>query len=192
MKQLFPALTLLAIVTLAGAEEATSPPLISPGEVPPVVTRDWSQTQLNPDPALQEQYKRTRAFIDGKVSEVDGQISRLKTQGVLDRRSATKIRSALSNARVSMTGMAGGMQQDGQIDGWTARMFAYELGMAADTLAQEAERIDAALSSANGGDDGPRDSQLSEQDQERQLAQTLKETSSLLRKTAQAITSNLK
>ena len=153
---------------------------------------DWAQTQLNPEPALQEQYNRTRAFLDDKVSEVDGQISRLKTEGILDRRSATKIRSALDNARISMTGMAGGMQEKEQVDGWTARMFAYELGMAADTLTQQAEGIEANLDATTGDSDGPQDGLSPEPEQQRQLARTLKETSSLLRETARAIADNLK
>lgn len=187
--------TVILFVALAGAAGADESPAAQPGprgDIPADGPADWAQTKLKPEPALTEQYNRTRAFLDNKLSNVDGQISRLKTDGVLDRRSATKIRSALKNARVSMTGMAGGMQENEEVDGWTARMFAFELGMAADTLTREAERIDANLDRNNVGKAEREAQRASDPDQQRQLAHTLKETSSLLRSTAKAITANLK
>jgi hypothetical protein len=187
--------TVILLVTLAGAAGGDESPVAQPGasaDIPADGSADWAQTKLKPEPALREQYNRTRAFLDDRLSDVDGQISRLKTEGVIDRRSATKIRSALNNARVSMTGMAGGMQENKEVDGWTARMFAFELGMAADTLTREAERIEANLDSNKIGKDEKEEERPSEPDQQRHLAHTLKETGSLLRSTAKAITANLK
>lgn len=186
------ALVIFALTGAAGADESPPAPSGPATGVPSDGSVDWSQTHLSPEPALRQQYNRTRTFLDEKVTEVDGQISKLKTDGVLDRRSATKIRSALSNARVSMTGMAGGMQQREQVDGWTARMFAYELGMAADTLTQQASKIEMNLETAFGSDDGLSDRQSRDLEQQRQLAKTLNDTSVLLRETARAITDNLK
>ena len=197
MKQLTRIKTALVLLALAGGTAAGEAPK-SPAEAgtqsnpPGDSPMDWAQTRLKPEPALQEQYKKTRAFLDEKVTEVDGQISRLKTDGVLDRRSATTIRSALNNARVSMTGMAGGMQEEEPVDGWTARMFAYELGMAADTLTRQAVQIVEDLDATAEGKVEPKARQPQDPDQQRQLAQTLIETSGLLRETARAITDNLK
>lgn len=176
------------------ADEISAPPADTLGDesAPPPgenAVDYWEQTKLSPAPALQEQYKKTRTFLNEKVSEVDDQISQLKSSGALGRRSATAIRSALNNARVSMSGMAGGMQEEEPVDGWTARMFAYELGMAADTLTGQAEKIETNLSAPREAE--PQDGQPRDPVQQRQLAQTLKEASALLRKTAQAITDNL-
>jgi len=176
----------------AGASESRSAPPGLPTGVPGDSSLDWAQTQLDPQPALKEQYDRTRAFLDDEVSEVDGQISRLKSEGVIDRRSATKIRSALKNARASMTGMAGGMQENEQIDGWNARMFAFELGMAADTLTQNARSLEANLGATTGGSHELEDGRSAKREQQRKLVQTLEQTGNLLRKTARAITENLK
>lgn len=194
MTPLIGTLTLLAAVGLTGAaraDDTPSPQAPTETTAPPSGSKDWSQTHLIPKPALQQQYNRTSAFLDEKLFEVDEQVSRLKTDGVLDRRSATTIRSALNNARVSMTRMAGGMQENEQVNGWTARMFAFELGMAADTLRKQAVEIEMNLDRATAGRDGQQEVRSMELDQQRELAQTLNETGILLRKTARAITENL-
>lgn len=188
-------ITALAIFTLAGtvgADESPSARSDPPTGVPSDGSADWSQAHLSPQPALQQQFLRARDFFDDKVPDIDGQISQLKTAGILDRRSATKIRSALDNARVSITRMAGDMRDIEHIDGRTARMFAFELGMAADTLTHQAGKIETSLQAATGSSDGLPDGQSPDREQQRKLGQALNETSDLLRETAGAVMDNLK
>ncbi|MEA3273804.1 MAG: hypothetical protein U9Q81_00580, partial [Pseudomonadota bacterium] len=77
-------------------------------------------------------------------------------------------------------------------DGWTAHMIAYELGMAGDTLAQQAERIEQHLAQTIESADGSQSGDQLELEQRQQLARTLRATSRLLRETAQAIVGNLR
>jgi hypothetical protein len=180
------AIALVFFALAGGAAADKSPPGPSvDGSV------DWSQTHLSPEPALQQQFTRTRAFFDDKVPDIDAQISQLKSAGILDRRSATKLRSALDNARVSITRMAGDMRDIEHVDGRTARMFAFELGMAADTLTRQAGKIETNLQAATGSSDGLPDGQSPDREQQRQLGQALNETSDLLRETAGAVMDNL-
>jgi len=195
MNQLTRGTTALVFFALAGGAAADESPSAPPG--PPVVVPidgsvDWSHSHLSPDPAMQEQFNRTKAFFDDMVPNIDDQISQMKTAGVLDRRSATKIRSALDNSRVSIARMAGDMQDIEQVDGRTARMFALELGMAADTLTLQAGKIETNLQAAIGSGDGQPDRQSPDQEQQWQLARALKKTSDLLHETARAVVDNLK
>jgi hypothetical protein len=141
---------------------------------------------LDANPELQEQIEHTKAFLEAQEPELDEEIFRLKSEGHLDRRSTSKIRTALDDARVSMAGVAAGMHKGEPVDGWTARMIAYELGMAADTLAHQAKEIEKALGSA-ASEDEPSSLKL-----RRDLAELLKSTSDLLQMTAQAIVKNLR
>lgn len=154
--------------------------------------KDWSQTHLFLDLALREQIERTQTYLDEHLTGMNKEISRLKTEGVLDRRSTSEIRNALNHARNSMTGATEGIEANEQIDGWTARMISYELGMAADMLAKQAGPIEAALNARPGGGDGASGALPSEEIERLNLADTLRESSSLLKQTAQAIVSHLK
>lgn len=176
----------------AGADKTTEPTSPASNQPPAEASRDATQTNLQAGPALREQIDRTKAYLDGQETEVDGQISRLKSDGLIDRRSTTKIKSALDQARGSMTGMAEGMQSDKQYDGWTARMIAYELGMAADTLTLQADKIESEVGAAAEGRDQSRDDNSANRDQRLDLITTLRETSSLLHKAARAIAGNVR
>ena len=195
MRHLILSMTLLASVTLAGTAGAGDPPQpppsIAPTDAQDSTPPDWSKTHLQPAPALQEQIERTKAFMDDKESELDDEISRLSSEGHLDRRSSAKIRSALHEARDTMAGMTAEDPNEQQIDGWTARMIAYELGMAADTLEQQADKIETELNGVPKSDDRPHQDGAKVSDQQ-QLVHTLNETANLLRNIAQAIVRNLK
>ena len=91
-----------------------------------------------------------------------------------------------------MTGMAEGMQAEEQLDGWTARMIAYELGMAADTLTLQADKIESEVGGAAEVSADAREDDAAALDQRRDLIATLRETSSLLHKAARAIAGNVK
>ncbi len=60
--------------------------------------------------------------MDTQVKELDGEISRLRNEGLLDRRSASKIRSALGHVRGLISRIAEGAEANKKIDGRTARM----------------------------------------------------------------------
>lgn len=187
--------TLLVSIALFGtavADDTAAPAAVGANGSATEGSTDWTQTHLQAEPALREQIDRTKAFLDDKETEMDGQILHLKTEGLIDRRSTTKIKSALDDARDSMTGMAEGMQSEQQLDGWTARMIAYELGMAADTLAQQADKIETELGAAPESRDEPQDGNSANRDQRLDLIATLRETSSLLHKAARAIAGNVK
>jgi hypothetical protein len=186
------ALVLFALGGGATGDESPSTPPDPPAAVPIDSSVDWSQTHLSAEPALQQQFDRTRAFFDDEVRGYNDQISQLKSAGILDRRTATKIRSALNSARNSITRMAGEMQNIEHVDGRTARMFAFELGMAADTLTLQAGKIETNLPAAIGSSDGPPDGQSPDQEQQQHLAQALKKTSDLLHETAGVVMENLK
>ena len=194
MKQLVRAMTLLASVVLSGAvaTDDAPPPPVSPAGAQADGPNAWSQSRLYPKPELREQIERTKAYLDENRSVVDNEIARLKSEGQLDRRSTSKIRSTLDIVRDTMSGMAEGILAEEQIDGWTARMIAYELGMAADALAEQADQIERELNGPPAGDDRSGDGQSPETVRQRHLAQTLKMTSGLLRSTAQAITRNVR
>ncbi len=182
----------IAIFSAAAAGETMAPASASSTESQSAQSTGRAQTNLQAKPALREQIDRTKEFLDEKEPEVDSQILRLKSDGLIDRRSTTKITSALDDARISMSGMAEGMQSDEQLDGWTARMIAYELGMAADTLAQQADKIETEVSESPAGQNGPESGDAASQDQRRELVATLRETSGLLKKAARAIARNVK
>lgn len=196
MKHLIRTMTLLASFVLsgsAGAGDSPSSPPVTPVGAQIDDPKDWSHTRLYPERTLRDQIQRTKAFLDDKESEVDDEIDRLKTEGLLDRRSTSKIRTALDDARGSMSGMAEEMHAGIQVDGWTARMIAYELGMAADTLAHHAGQIETNLSEPPPESrDEPKDGRSVDLDQRLQLAETLKTASTLLRQTARAIVRSLR
>jgi len=184
---------LVSIALSAVAAADTMAPASAPSpDVQTEASTIRAQTSLQTEPALREQIDQTKTFLDDKESEMDGQISRLKNEGLIDRRSTTKIRTALDDARGSMTGMSEGMQSDQQLDGWSARMIAYELGMAADTLARQADKIDAEFSATAGSPTAPGIANSADRDQRQDLIVTLRETSRLLHKAARAIAGNVK
>jgi hypothetical protein len=150
--------------------------------------KDWTQARLSLDPALRERIARTRAFLDNSEQGLDSVIHRLRGEGLLDRRIASKIHSALGRARDSMSRLTAGIAANEQIDGWTARMISYDLGIAADSLAKQADAIEMGRGAESGSDGAPTDPSG---DGEQQLAQRLKEGSTLLKETAQAIVLDL-
>jgi hypothetical protein len=154
--------------------------------------KDWAQTHLSSEPDLREQIEATKAFLDENAAGINSEVSRLKTAGILDRRSTSNIRNALDHARHSMTDVAESIDAEEQINGWNARMFSYELGMAADALAEQADPIAATLNEDAKGEGEEQDSPLSVREQQMHLAKTLKESSKLLKETAQAIVRHLK
>jgi len=187
--------TLLVSIAFSGtavADDTTAPASLGADYPATEGSTDGKQTHLQAEPALREQIDQTKAFLDDKETEMDGQISHLKTEGLIVRRSTTKIKSALDDARGSMTGMAEGMQSDRQYDGWTARMIAYELGMAADTLTLQADKIESEVGGAAEVSADAREDDAAALDQRRDLIATLRETSSLLHKAARAIAGNVK
>jgi hypothetical protein len=154
--------------------------------------KDWAQTRLSPEPDLREQIGRTQVFLDDNLTAINSEISRLKTQGQLDRRGTSKLRNALNHARESLTRVTESIDTDQQIDGWTARMISYDLGMAADALAQQAGLIEEALNARIEGREGGPVALSSKGNPKSYLVNTLTETSGLLKETARAIVRYLK
>lgn len=178
----------IAFAGITGAEEALSPLVVSPAEPQTDVAEDWSRTYLVPEPAFRVQIERTRVFLDTQVKGLDGELFRLRNEGLLDRRSAAKIRGVLEHIRGSISRIAEGIEADEKIDGRAARMVSYELGMAADTLAQQANEIDADPDHHDNAGNG-----ISlEMAQPRHLVKTLREGSNLVKEIAQAIVRHLK
>jgi len=173
---------------ITGAEEVSSPSVISPVGPRADVAEDWSRTYLFPEPAFRAQIERTQVFLGTQVKGLDGAISRLRTEGLLDRRSASKIRTALEHARGSISRLAEGIEANKKINGQTARMVSFELGMAADTLARQANEIDADPDNHNNVVKGI----SPETTQSQYLAKILRENSDLVKETAQTIVRHLK
>jgi hypothetical protein len=192
-----PARTIALVVIFAlcgatGADDAPRSQLEPPAAVNANDTKVWAQTRLIVEPPLRQQIERTEAFLDENAARIHSEMLNLKTEGILDRRSTTKIRSALSDARRSMTKAEEGLSAEEPIDGWTARMISYDLGMVADTLAAQADPLKAAPSiQPKGGREEP-DGLSAVGEQRLDLAKTLQEGTSLLRETAQAIVRHLK
>ncbi|MCB2264330.1 MAG: hypothetical protein LGR52_15525 [Candidatus Thiosymbion ectosymbiont of Robbea hypermnestra] len=159
-----------------------------PDEQGHVIAKERPRISLLPTPALRARIERTWAFLDTNRDGLDAGLFRLKNAGFLDRRGRSGIRSALERARDSLSRLAKDLEANKTIDGWTARMVSYELGMAADTLVQQASRIDAA---SNAERDNAGNGRLSEATQARSLANGLKEGGSLMRETAHAIVDHL-
>lgn len=177
-----------AFAGITGAEGALSP-LVIPSVGPRAdVAEDWSRTYLLPEPALRIRIERTRVFLDTRVKSLDGELSRLKNEGLLDRRSISKIRSALEHIGSSISRMAESIEANEKIDGRAARMVSYELGMAADTLARQANEIDAGSDRHDNAVKGV----SSETIRPQYPAKTLREGSRLVKETAQAIVRHLK
>ena len=162
----------------SGAEEPTSPQSKFRNGLSAEHAKDWAQARLTLDPALREQIGRTKSFLDQNATGLDSEVFRLKDQGILDRRRASKIRTALHHAQSAVAQISDSIDANEQIDGWTARMASYELGLAADSLAKQADAIEKAV-----GSDGEKPATL---------ANTLKESSKLSKETARAIVSHLK
>ena len=116
-------LSSLSLAGLAGAGESASSPL-APPPVMPIDPDGQAQTLLQPEPALKEQFDQTKRYLEETETEVDEELSSLRTEGRLDRRSLSTIQGALDNARRSMRGMTGAIEGIQQVDGWTARMMA--------------------------------------------------------------------
>lgn len=174
-------ITLTAVFLLAGVAQAEEPPnrqVQSQAGFQAGNAEDWARTHLVPAPSLREQIGKARSFFEEKAPELDQEMSRLKDQGVLDRRSASKIRNALHHARSAVTEIADRIDANERIDGWTARMTSYELGMAADALTKQADAVATAMSSAG--------------EEPSTLSITLREGSSLSKETARAIVHYLK
>jgi len=169
----------IAFAGITGAEEALSPLVVSPAEPQTDVAEDWSRTYLVPEPAFRVQIERTRVFLDTQVKGLDGELFRLRNEGLLDRRSAAKIRGALEHIRGSISRIAEGIEADEKIDGRAARMVSY---------AQQANEIDADPDHHDNAGNG-----ISlEMAQPRHLVKTLREGSNLVKEIAQAIVRHLK
>lgn len=178
----------ISFTGISGAKEVLSPLVTSPIGPRADVAEDWSQTYLFPEPALRAQLERTRLFLDTRVKGLNGELSRLRNEGLLDRRGASKIRSALEHIRGSISRMAEAIEANKKIDGRAARMVSYELGMAADTLARRVNKIDTDPDNHDNAVKGV----SPETDRLRYLAKTLGEYSNLVKKTAHAIVRRLK
>ncbi len=177
----------IAFAGITGAEGILPPVALSPTGPQAEVAEDWSQTYLFPEPALREQIERTKAFLDTHAKELDGELFHLKSEGFLDRRNVSKIRSALEHVRGSIFQLTEGIEADQKIDGRVARMVSFELGMAADTLARQANEIDAELNTGPASRGNAPNALLSEVARSRHLIKTLREGSNLVKDTAQAI-----
>jgi len=191
-------ITTLAVVMVfsgtTGADNTTSPPAEPGSGVHADEAKDWSQTHLFPAPVLREQIERTNVFLEENTPVMVKDTFELKSEGVLDRRGASRIRSALKHARLSMTKLAEGVGAEDRMDGWSARMISYELGMAADKFSKEVDLIRAEAASSTGSEasDGALDGLSSVEKRERRLTQSLSKASDLLKETAQAIVRYLK
>jgi len=184
--------TAIAFAGITGVEETLPSVTTSLTDPQAEVAEDWSQTYLSPDPAFREQIERTKAFLDTHEEGLDSEVSRLKNEGFLDRLSASKIRSALERVRNSISHLAEGIETDQKINGWTVRMVSFELGMAADTLARQANGINAESNAGPESRDNPANGHSSETTRLRHLIKILREGDDLVRETAQAIVRHLK
>jgi len=192
-----PARTIAFVVIFAlfgatGADDAPSSQVEPPAAVNANDAKDWAQTRLIVEPALREQIERTETFLDDNAARIHREMLNLKIEGILDRRSTSKIRAALSDARRSITKAEEGVSAEEPIDGWTARMISYDLGMAADTLADLADPLKAAPSTSSKGGDQEPDGPSAVGEQRLHLVKTLLQGASLLRETARAIVRHLK
>lgn len=187
---------LLAILALPGAVLAGDDP--SPLPVVPPEPRsngpeDWAQTRLYLEPALREEIDWIIALLEETESSLSAEIARSKGDGYLDRRSASTIEGAMDDARAAMAGMAGAMRGDEQLNGRTVRMIAYELGMAGDSLAQQADKIEAMLAQSAIPDPAgaPPGGRSLQSEQRVHLAQALRMTGKRLQEVAHAVVGNL-
>jgi hypothetical protein len=195
MKCFSRALTLAAAIAFSsspGADNAPSTPDDLTIDPRTENAEDWTQTHLSPESDLREQIETAKAFLDENAVAMMSEISRLKTAGLLDRRSTSKIRNALDHARHSMAEVAESVDSNEQINGWSARMISFELGMAADTLAKQADPIEAASDAVAKVEGEQQDGTSSVGEQQKNLAKTLNESSRLLKETAQAIVRHLR
>jgi hypothetical protein len=195
MKHLIPSLALLWPFLLAGTAAAcdhiahpSDPPIGSPANDP----ETQSHTPLFLEPAATDLLRQTKTFLDDTGAEVDDELSRMRTEGQLDRRSMSRLQGALDNARGSMDRIVAGTQGGEPVDLWTARIMAYELGMAADTLSQQAHDMETGLGSGPDGATSPSEGRSRDPDPRRHLARTLITTGDLLRESALTIARNLK
>lgn len=195
MMSILRAIVLTIVFAAAGAtmaQEASTPQLEPRDALQDDRAKDWSQSHLFPDPGLREQIERTSAFLRQNAPRTDEGIFLLKDEGLLDRRGASKIRAAFDHARSSMARLTKSLEADEHINGWTARMISYELGMAADVLRQQARLIRTSLNTGpRDGDAVPKGSS-SEMGQPQYLVTTLTESSELLKGTAVGIVRHLK
>jgi len=178
----------IAFAGITGAEEALPPSVIPLAGPRADVAEDWSQTYLRPEPAVRIRIERTRVFLDTRVKDLDDELSRLKDEGLLDRRGISKIRSALEHVRSLISRMAESVEANEKIDGRAARMVSYELGMAADTLARQANELAAGPDHHDDAVKGV----SPEMARPQYPAKTLREGSRLVKETAQAIVHHLK
>lgn len=188
-----PLLAILALPGLVRAGDDPSPPAVAPTNAPTDGPEDWTKTRLDLESALRSEVDGTNALLDDRESTLTDEIARSKGEGYLDRRSTSTIEQAMDNARAAMAGMAGAMHGDEQLNGRTARMIAYELGMAGDALAQQADKIEANLAQAPAPEpaDGPQGGRSLESEERGHLAQTLRTIGKRLQETAHAIVRNL-
>jgi hypothetical protein len=194
MKNFSRAMALAAAITFCswlGADNASSSDVDLSVDPRADTAKDWAQTHLSPGWELRDQIETAKAFLDENTATMNSEISNLKTAGLLDRRSTSKIRNALDHARHSMAEVAESVDSKEQINGWSARMIAFELGMAADTLAKQADPVEAALGADDKVEGVQQNGLSSVAEQQRNLAKTLKESSKVLRETAQAIVQHL-
>lgn len=183
--------TAIVCAGTAGAEESPLPLGHSRAALTTDHAKDWSQTRLILEPDLRQQIEWTKRVIDTNATRLESEISQLKNDGFLDRRSSAKIRNALHQAQSSIAQITDRIEANEPIDGWTARMTSYELGLAADALARQADAVDMALGSSPGSDGGGPGGNVSEGEQPQNLAKILRESSRLSKKTARSIVRHL-
>lgn len=177
----------IAVIPIAGAQQQPTPATPTAADSLTRIDRDWSHTHLALEPAFREQIERTRAFLDTHENKLNTELARLKSEGIIYRGDNSQIRGALDHIRGSISRITESIETNQRIDGWAARMVSYELGIAADTLAQRANEIDARLK-ANPGTLGaaPHDPGAAAA-RPRYLVKTLEETSNLMKETGQTI-----
>lgn len=196
MKHLACVLTLsggIAFACVAGVDEVASSQSMEPTNPAQGATVDWSQTRLVSEPVLRTQMESTEELLGGNTGGLAAEVSRMKADGVLDRRSATEIRTALDHARDSIGRLTQDIEARRHIDGEKARLVSYELGLAADALVQQADAISTEPDGvAAAVPPWPPVAPSSDTEQRQQLAARLRQSADLLRGTARQIVADLR
>ena len=181
----------VSLAGAAGAGDAPPPPAAATAGKDDPAAR-YGQLQLHPEAVFQEQVKGTKELLDGKEPEVLDQLDRLRSGGHLDRRSASAIPDALANARVTTNALAAEILAGKPIPGAEARSMARALGVAADSLTQQASEIETGLSGMPAGGEPTPEGGSSHLDLQRGLVQDLTTIGERLRGTAHGVMENLK
>ena len=140
---------------------------------------------------MQESIHRTNEFLDSQTPTLSDRLNELKWMGHIDRRTKAAIESTIADVQRSMSGMEV-TKQAGLLDATQARTIAYELGMAGDVLAKQADKIRANLAGPDEGSPLEDGGQRISTEKGMEIADTLDTMSRHLHETARAIVSNLK